>query len=104
MANSFKPVAVNSISTTATIYTVPATATAVVHSVFLTNTDATSAITFNLIYFDGTTSFNILSGVSVPASTTITLDKPINLLATNQIRATVSATTNTIFLSVLEIT
>ena len=108
MANTFKSAATGSSSTLGAFYTCPASTTAVVHAVYLSNVDGVNDETISLSV-SGSANFNdrkfILKTVDVPADSTVVIEKPINLGAGDKLEAQASQTASIdVFASILEIT
>jgi hypothetical protein len=106
MANTFKNKSAVIAATATTIYTAPAGTQSVIHSLFLSNVDTSANINVTLELYDTslTTAYKILYNVPIPAGSTLVLDKPINLEATDQLRATSSVASKIeAVVSVLEI-
>ena len=99
MANTFKSAATGSSSTLGAFYTCPASTTAVVHAVYLSNVDGTNDATIDLSVSGSAKT------VDVPADTTVVIEKPINLGAGDKLEAKASANGDIdVFASILEIT
>ena len=108
MANTFKSAATGSSSTLGAFYTCPASTTAVVHAVYLSNVDGVNDETISLSG-SGSANFNdrkyILKTVDVPADSTVVIEKPINLGAGDKLEAQASQTSSIdVFASILEMT
>ena len=108
MANTFKSAATGSSSTLGAFYTCPASTTAVVHAVYLSNIDGTNDATVNLSV-SGSANFDhrsyILKTVDVPADSTVVIEKPINLGAGDKLETAASANGDIdVFASILEMT
>ena len=108
MANTFTSAATGSSSTLGAFYTCPASTTAVVHAVYLSNVDGTNDATIDLSV-SGSAFFNdrkfLLKTVDVPADSTVVIEKPINLGAGDKLEAKASANGDIdVFASILEIT
>jgi len=108
MANTFKSAATGSSSTLGAFYTCPASTTAVVHAVYLSNVDGTNDATVD-VSISGSANFDdrryILKTVDVPADSTVVLEKPINLGAGDKLETKASANGDIdVFASILEIT
>ena len=108
MANTFKSAATGSSSTLGAFYTCPASTTAVVHAVYLSNVDGVNDETISLSV-SGSANFNdrkfILKTVDVPADSTVVIEKPINLGAGDKLEAQASQTSSIdVFASILEMT
>ena len=108
MANTFKSAATGSSSTLGAFYTCPASTTAIVHAVYLSNVDGTNDATVD-VSISGSANFDdrryILKTVDVPADSTVVLEKPINLGAGDKLETKASANGDIdVFASILEIT
>ena len=108
MANTFTSAATGSSSTLGAFYTCPASTTAIVHAVYLSNVDGTNDATIDLSV-SGSANFNdrkfLLKTVDVPADSTVVIDKPINLGAGDKLEAQASQTSSIdVFASILEMT
>ena len=106
MANTFKNAGVAIGTSATTIYTTPSATTAVIHAIYLSNVHGAATATVS-IYVTDTSSgsdFYIGKNLTIPAGATIVLDKPVNLEATDILKA-LAATSSTAeaFCSVLEI-
>ena len=100
MANIFTNASSESVGTILTdVYTVPAGVQAVVHAVYLSNVLGT---TINVNLLVDTT--NVLSNIEMLASSSIVLNKPINLKAGQVLKVRSSADVSLdIFCSILEV-
>jgi|TARA_Y100000310_G_C20340338_1_gene649495 hypothetical protein len=106
MANAFKSVAVTlSDSTAAEVYTAPGSTTAVIHAVYLSNKHS-SAINVDVDIRISSTDYSITQGAPIPAGSTLTLDKPINLETGEKLKVKSSHASGLldVVLSVLQIT
>lgn len=109
MANVFTSAATGSSSVgIGSFYTCPASTTAVVHAIYVSNIDGTNNATVD-IAVSGSANFNtrryLLKTVDVPADSTVVLEKPINLGAGDKLETQASATGDIdVFASILEIT
>ena len=107
MANTFKNAAVAIGNTNTTVYTCPASTSAVVHAVYISNVDGTNDATVDVIVTDNShgTNFHIMKTVDVPADSSLVIEKPINLEANDILICKASAAGDLeAFASVLEIT
>lgn len=107
MANAFKNVGAALTTSGADIYTAPVSTESVIHAIYVSNVDGTNSADVNIkVTTDGgTTYYHIAKTVPVPADSTLVLDKPVNLEATDKIHMTASANSDLeVFMSVLEIT
>tara|TARA_B100001094_G_scaffold15593_1_gene13431 strand:- start:341 stop:667 length:327 start_codon:yes stop_codon:yes gene_type:complete len=108
MANTFKSAVTGSSNLIGSFYECPAATTAVVHAVYLSNTDGVNDATISLSV-SGSAFFNdrkyILKTVDVPADSTVVIEKPINLGAGDKLESQASANGDIdVFASILEIT
>ncbi len=89
---------------TADVYTAPSNGTAVLHAVYISNTNASQEADIDVkVTIDGGTTYrSLLSGIKVPQNNTFILDKPVNLEANDKIRVVSSITNTDTFISVLE--
>ena len=107
MANTFKNAAKAVGNTNTTLYTCPAATTAVIHAVFISNVDGVNDASIDVIVTDSSegSDFHIMKTVNVPADSSLVIEKPINLEATDILKVKASATGDLeAFASVLEIT
>ena len=108
MAQTFKSAATGSTTTLQPIYTCPASTTAVVHAMYVSNIDGTNDATID-ISISGSANFDtrrfLLKTVEVPADSTVVVEKPINLGAGDKLetKANVAGDID-VFASILEIT
>jgi hypothetical protein len=112
---AFRNSAINTFvaNTYTALYTAPASYEAVVHSIFLANTDPVNSITVDIqiVSHNNGTPFNssstatvtavIATNIMIPAGTTFEIDKSINLRATDILNIRSSATTVTAYASIL---
>ena len=108
MANTFKSAATGSRTDLLTLYTCPASTTAVVHAIYLSNVDGTNDATID-ISVSGSATFQtrryLLKTVEVPADSTVVIEKPINLGAGDKLETKASADDDIdVFVSILEMT
>ena len=108
MANTFKSAATGSTTGITTLYTCPAATSAVVHVMYLSNFDGTNDATIS-ISVSGSANFDtrryLLKTVDVPADSTVVIEKPINLGASDKLETQASANDDIeVFASILEIT
>ena len=108
MANTFTSAATGSSTNITTLYTCPSATTAVVHAVYLSNTDGTNDATVNLSV-SGSATFDtrrfLLKTVEVPADSTVVVEKPINLGVGDKLETQASADNDIdVFASILEMT
>jgi len=106
MANTFKNAAAAITASRTDVYTCPSATAAVIHSVYLSNIDGASSVDATVEVYDssGATYYHVGKTLPVPADSTLVLDKPINLEASDKLTVTASATGDLeCFISVLEI-
>ena len=108
MAQTFKSAATGSTTALTPVYTCPASTTGVVHAVYISNIDGTNDVTFNLAV-SGSANFQtrryLLKTVDVPADSTVVIEKPVNLGASDKLETQASADGDIdVFASILEIT
>ena len=107
MANTFKNSGAALTTTGADIYTCPASTSAVIHSIYVSNIDGTNSadVDIKVTTDGGTTYYHVAKTVPVPADSTLVLDKPVNLEAADKVHMTASANSDLeAFMSILEIT
>ena len=113
MASTFKNQgAALGVTDTGSFYTAPGGTYAVIHALYISNHETSSAINVNVkVTTDGgSTFYHVGKGLSVPANNTLVLDKPINLEPSDIIRIYVdvladsSIPTAEAFASILEVT
>ena len=108
MAQTFKSAATGSTTTLQPIYTCPASTTAVVHAMYVSNIDGTNDANIS-ISISGSANFGtrrfLLRTVEVPADSTVVIEKPINLGAGDKLETQASVNDDLdVFASILEIT
>lgn len=106
MANSFKNSGVAITTSRTTLYTCPANTTAVITGLFVSNVDGTSNadVTIEATVDGGTTYIHVGKTLSVPADSTMIVDKAINLEAGDILACTSSAAGDLeAFASIMEI-
>jgi len=93
MASTFKNAAVAVGTSTTTVYTVPSSTTAVLHAIHLANIDGTNSVKVDVTWVDTSASatWTLLKDAPVPAGSTLSFDKPVNLEATDVLKAEASA-------------
>ena len=93
MANTFKNAGVQVGTSRTTLYTCPAGKQAVIHALYLSNTDGTSPVSADIeITIDGGTTYRYIGKtLLVPEDSTLIPDKPINLEAADVLAITASA-------------
>jgi predicted phage tail protein len=107
MANAFKNAGAAVAASRTDIYTCPAATEAVIHAVYLSNVDGVSSVDATVEVYDSSaaTYYHVGKTLPVPADSTLVLDKPINLNASDKLTVTASAASDLeCFISVLEIT
>ena len=108
MAQTFKSAATGSTTTLQPIYTCPASTTAVVHAMYVSNIDGTNDANIS-ISISGSANFDtrrfLLRTVEVPADSTVVIEKPINLGAGDKLETQACVNDDLeVFASMLEIT
>ena len=108
MAQTFKSAATGSTTTLQPIYTCPASTTALVHAMYVSNIDGTNDANIS-ISISGSANFDtrrfLLRTVEVPADSTVVIEKPINLGAGDKLETQASVNDDLdVFVSILEIT
>ena len=108
MAQSFVSAATGSNTAITPMYTCPASTTAVVHAMYLSNIDGTNDADIS-VSISGSANFStrryLLKTVQVPADSTVVIEKPINLGAGDKLETQASADNDVdVFASILEIT
>ena len=108
MAQTFKSAATGSNTAITPMYTCPASTTAVVHAMYVSNVDGTNDATID-ISVSGSSFFDdrryLMKTVQVPADSTVILEKPINLGAGDKLETQASVNDDIdVFASILEIT
>ncbi len=107
MASSFKnkTATITTANTDQTLYTAPASTSAVVHGLFMANTHASSNvnITLKLVDNSSSTTTKILNAVPIPPNTTLSIDKPVNLETGDSLTVQASTTDCEITASILEL-
>ena len=107
MANSFKNAGAALTTGGADIYTCPGSTAAVIHSIYIANIDGTNDATVDVkVTTDGgSTYYHIAKTIPVPADSSLVMDKPVNLEATDKIHMTASANGDLeTYMAILEIT
>ena len=76
MANTFKNAAKAVGNTNTTLYTCPASTTAVIHAVFISNVDGTNDATIDVLVTDNSagSDFYIMKTVNVPADSSLVIE------------------------------
>ena len=108
MAQTFKSAASGSTTSIQTLFTCPASTTAVVHAMYVSNIDGTNDANIS-ISISGSANFDtrrfLLRTVEVPADSTVVIEKPINLGAGDKLETQASVNDDLdVFASILEIT
>ena len=105
MANTFKNAGIAVGTTATTLYTCPASTEGIIHALYISNIDGTNSADVDIeVSVDGTF-YYVGKTVPVPADSTLILDKPINLEASDVIRLTASVAGDLqAFASILQIT
>ena len=89
MASTFKNQgATLGVTDSGSFYTAPSGTYAVIHALYISNHETSSAINVNVkVTTDGgSTFYHVGKGLSVPANNTLVLDKPINLESNDILR------------------
>jgi hypothetical protein len=93
MANTFKNAGIEVLASRTTLYTCPASTTAVIHALYISNVGIGSTSVDIEITVDGGTTYRYIGkGLSVPEDSTLILDKPINLESADILAVTASST------------
>ena len=106
MANTFKNAGASIGTSNTTLYTAPSSTTSVIHAVYISNIHATADATVEVFVTDTSagSDYYVAKNVDVINGSVLILDKPINLEATDILKAkSSSASTLESFLSILEI-
>ena len=108
MANTFTSAATGSNTDITTLYTCPTATTAVVHAVYLSNTDGENDAQIS-ISVSGSANFDtrryLLKTMEVPADSTVVVEKPINLGVGDKLETQATADNDIdVFASILEMT
>lgn len=92
--NTFKNAGVAVGTSDTTLYTCPASTQAVVHALYCANIDGINSVNVSISWTDNSasTTYKIAHNIPVPAGSTLTWDKPINLEAADVLKITASAT------------
>jgi hypothetical protein len=107
VANTFKNAGTTIGTSNTTLYTAPSSTTSVIHAIYISNIHATGDATVEVLVTDTSagTDFYIAKNVDVINGSTLILDKPVNLEATDVLKAKSSVGSSLeAFLSILEIT
>ena len=96
MASAFKNAGQQNPTTddaTADVYTAPSNGTAVLHAVYISNTNASSEADIDVkVTIDGGTTYRtLLPGIKVPQNNAFILDKPVNLENNDIVRVVADA-------------
>jgi hypothetical protein len=92
MANTFKNAGIQVGTSRTTLYTCPASTTAVIHALYISNVGNVSATADIEITIDGGTTYRYIGkGLEIPDDSTLILDKPINLEASDILAITASS-------------
>jgi len=109
MASIFTSAA-NTLSTTnnssANVYTCPNDKKAVIHALYISNTNETLTLNVNIaVTVAGNPTFYYVgSGLSIDSNNTLVLDKPINLQSNDIIRVWADVAGGSVYMSILEVT
>ena len=107
MANTFKNAGVAIGTSNTILYTAPSSTTAVIHAIYISNIHASGNATVEVFVTDTSagSDYYVAKNVEVINGSVLILDKPINLEATDVLKAKSSVTaTLESFLSILEMT
>lgn len=107
MANTFKNAGVQISTSRTTVYTCPSATQAVIHALYISNVDGTNSVDVDIeVTVDGGSTYRYIGKtIPVPADSTLVLDKPINLEASDILAITASAASDVeAVCSILEIT
>jgi hypothetical protein len=107
VANTFKNAGAAIGTSNTTLYTAPSSTASVIHAIYISNIHATADATVEVFVTDTSagSSYYVAKNVDVINGSTLILDKPINLEATDILKAKAStASSLESFLSILEIT
>ena len=106
MANTFKNAGVAIGTSNTILYTAPSSTTSVIHAIYISNIHASGNATVEVFVTDTSagSDYYVAKNVDVINGSVLILDKPINLEATDILKAKASsASTLESFLSILEI-
>jgi hypothetical protein len=104
--NTFKNAGVAIGTSRTTVYFTPEARQSVIHALYISNVDGVNdgSVTIEVTIDGGTTYRHIAKTVSVPANSTLILDKPINMEAGDILALTASVDGDLeVFASILEI-
>lgn len=107
MANTFKNAGVQISTSRTTVYTCPSATQSVIHALYISNVDGTNSVDVDIeVTVDGGSTYRYIGKtIPVPADSTLVLDKPINLEASDILAITASAASDVeAVCSILEIT
>ena len=107
MANTFKNAGVAIGTSNTILYTAPSSTTSVIHAIYISNIHASGNATVEVFVTDTSagSDYYVAKNVEVINGSVLILDKPINLEATDVLKAKSSVTaTLESFLSILEMT
>lgn len=107
MAETFKNAGLEVTTVAQTVYTCPASATSVIHAMYLSNVDGTQSAKVTIKIYDSSeaTEFHVGLDMEVPIGSSLILDKPINLESNDELRILADTTGDIEALaSILEIT
>jgi len=107
VANTFKNAGVQISTSRTTLYTCPSSTQAVIHALYISNVDGTNDVDVDIeVTVDGGSTYRYIGKtIPVPADSTLVLDKPINLEASDILAITASAASDVeAVCSILEIT
>jgi len=107
VANTFKNAGVQISTSRTTVYTCPSATQSVIHALYISNVDGTNSVDVDIeVTVDGGSTYRYIGKtIPVPADSTLVLDKPINLEASDILAITASAASDVeAVCSILEIT
>ena len=107
MANTFKNQGAALTTSGADIYTAPGSTESIIHSCIISNIHATDSANVDIkaTTDGGSTYYYVAKNVPIPSGSSLVLDKPVDLEATDKIHMTASAnSTLNAVLGILEIT
>ena len=107
MANTFKNAGVQISTSRTTVYTCPSATQSVIHALYISNVDGTNSVDVDIeVTVDGGSTYRYIGKtLPVPADSTLVLDKPVNLEASDILAITASTASDVeAVCSILEIT
>jgi hypothetical protein len=93
-------------NSSANIYTCASDKKAVIHALYISNTNETLTLNVNIAVTvaGGGTFYYVGSGLSIDSNNTLVLDKPINLQSNDIIRVWADVAGGSVYMSILEVT